>query len=118
MEVTTDPTRNLIIAHIRHMLTVAEVEAFFEREQAAVRRMGLKSGEFDLLVITQGYLVQTQEVMDAFASLIINAPLKSRKMATVRDGALPAIQSRRIAKLHSSGGFFTDRAEAEAWLAA
>jgi hypothetical protein len=117
IEVTTDPARKRVIAHMAGMLTVADVARFSEEQQAAVHCMGLKSGEYDLLIIAEGSLVQTKEVMEAFASLVLNSPVKARKMATVRDGVLTRMQSRRMANLHGSADVFANLEEAEAWLA-
>ena len=55
--------------------------------------------------------------MEAFGALILHSPLKARKMATVRDGVLTRMQTRRMSKLRSDAEVFESRAEAEAWLA-
>lgn len=117
IEVTTDPARKLVRAVMSEMLTVAQVAAFSRDEIAAVREMGLASGEFDLLIETHGNLVQTQDVMEAFQRLMIESPIKARRIATVRAGALSRIQSRRISKVRSSAEVFETVSEAEAWLA-
>lgn len=98
------------------LLNVADVQQFSADEQAAISGMGLASGEFDLLVITMGSVVQTQDVMEAFADLMANSPLKARKIATVREGALTRMQSRRIGAVRSNYEVFGTVEEAEAWL--
>jgi hypothetical protein len=115
--VTAEPAHRRVRARMGGMLTLAEVEAFSTREQAAVRSMGLKSGEFDLLVETEGNLVQTQEVMDALGKLMLHSPLKARRIATVRAGALTRMQSRRLSTLRSNTEVFDTCAAAELWLA-
>jgi hypothetical protein len=117
IEVTTDRARKRVIAHMGGMLTVADVANFSDKQQAAVQRMGLKSGGYDLLIIAEGNLVQTKEVMEAFASLVLHSSVKARKMATVREGVLTRMQSRRMAHLHGSAEVFSSLEEAEAWLA-
>lgn len=115
--VTTDPARKLVRARMSGMLTVAEVGIFEREEQAAVRAMGLGSNEYDLLVETEGNLIQTQDVMAAFGKMMLNVPLKARRIATVRDGVLTRMQSKRIAKLRDgTSEVFDSLAEAEAWL--
>lgn len=118
IKVTTDPARKLVRAVMSEMLTVAQVDAFSRDEIAAVRQMGLASGEFDLLIETRGNLVQTQEVMHAFQRLMLESPLKARRIATVRAGALSRMQSRRVSSVRSSVEVFETLDEAEAWLAA
>ena len=115
--VTSDPSRKLVRAHMSGMLTVDEVKAFGRDEQAAVRGMALASGEFVLLVETEGNLIQTQDVIATFAELMVTTPLKARRIATVRDGVLTRMQSRRVAKLREGSSMvFETVAEAEAWL--
>jgi hypothetical protein len=116
IEVTTEPERMLVRARMGGLLTIADVERFSAEEQAAVREMGLGSGEFDLLVETLGSVVQTQEVMEAFANLMANSPLKARKIATVRHGALTSMQTRRIGNVRSNYEVFGTLEEADAWL--
>jgi hypothetical protein len=116
IRISAEPERVLVRATMGGLLTIADVERFSADEQAAVREMGLGSGEFDLLVETQGSVVQTQEVMEAFANLLANSPLKARKIATVRQGALTRMQSRRIANVRSNYEVFGTVEEADAWL--
>ncbi len=115
--VTAEPAHRRIRARMGGMLTLAEVQAFSVEEQQLVRSMGLKSGEFDLLVETIGNLVQTQEVIEALGRLMLDSPLKARRIATVRTGALTRMQTRRLATLRSNTEVFETSAEAEEWLA-
>ena len=116
IQVSAEPARKLVRATMGGLLTVAEVEQFSAEEQAAVREMGLGSGEFDLLVETLSNVVQTPEVMQAFAELLAHSPLKARKIATVRHGALTRMQSRRIGHVRSNYEVFATVEEAESWL--
>jgi hypothetical protein len=116
IRVSTEPGRKLVRATMDGLLTVADVEQFSADEQAAVREMGLASGEFDLLVETLGSVVQTLEVMEAFAELLARSPLKARKIATVRQGALTRMQSRRIGNVRSNYEVFGTVEEANSWL--
>ena len=116
IQVSAEPARKLVRAEMSGLLTVADVERFSADEQAAVREMGLGSGEFDLLVETQGSVVQTLEVMEAFAELLANSPLKARKIATVREGALTKMQSRRIGNVRSNYEVFDSLEDADSWL--
>lgn len=114
--VTTEPERKLVRVVMSGLLTVAEVERFSRDEQAAVRAMGLRTGEFLLLVDTIGTQVHTREVTEAFQSLMLDSPLKARRIALVRMGTLAAMQSRRISTVRSYSEVFATAAEAEEWL--
>jgi hypothetical protein len=114
--VEAEPLRKLVRARMSGLLTIAEVQAFGEAEQAAARAMGLGSGEFLLLVDTAGDTVQTQEVMLAFRDLMTNSPLKAGRIAVVRAGALTGMQSRRFSDIRSSYEVFSNVRDAEAWL--
>lgn len=114
--VTTEPARKLVRARMVGLLTVEEVHAFSREEQAAVKAMGLGSGEFLLLVETGGHAVQTQEVMAAFRDLMLHSPLKAKRIATVRAGALSRLQQRRVNETRADTEVFGTVEEAEAWL--
>lgn len=106
----------MVRAFMRGLLSVEEVEQFSRDEQAAVRSMGLGSGEFVLIIDALGGQIQTQEVMTAFHALLLNTPMKARKVATVRRGTLDRMQSRRISEARATARVFDNLAEAEAWL--
>ena len=114
--VTSEPHRKLVRAVMRGLLTVEEVERFAREEQAAVRGMGLRSGEFVLIIDALDGQTQTQDVMAAFQALLLDSPVKARKVATVRRSALDRMQSRRVSQLRASAQVFDNLAEAEAWL--
>lgn len=114
---TTEPGRKLIRIKMGGMLTVEEIRAFSTEQQRVATNMRAASGEFDLLVEAIGTVVQTQEVTDALAALMLNSPVKSGKIAVVREGALTRIQTKRIGQRRSNYEVFSSMADAEAWLA-
>ena len=114
--VTSEPARKLVRAFMRGLLSVEEVEQFSRNEQDAVRSMGLGTGEFVLLIDALGGQIQTQAVMNAFQNLLLNTPMKARKVATVRRGALDRMQSRRISEIRATAQVFDNLDDAEAWL--
>jgi hypothetical protein len=116
IEVTFDSNRKLVRAVMSGLLTKTDIELFSRKEQEAVRQMGLGSGEFFLLVEAEGDVVQSQEVVEAFKQLMLHSPVKAKRIATVRAGALPTIQTRRIASVRSNAEVFSTVREAEAWL--
>ena len=116
IRVTADPARRRINVVMGDMLTVEEIRAFSDEEQAAARGMGLASGEFDLLIVTIGNHVQTQVAMNEFKRLLMESPLKARRIATVRDGVLTRMQTKRISSVRANAEVFDSIGEAEAWL--
>ncbi len=54
--------------------------------------------------------------MEAFAALIVHSPVKARKIAVVREGALTRMQSRRIGQQRSSYEVFEKIEDVNAWL--
>lgn len=114
--VTFDTRRKLVRAVMAGLLTVDDVERFSIDEQDAVRAMGVGSGDFLLLIEARGNVVQSQKVVDAFQKLMLNSPLKARRIATVRTGALPTLQTRRIATVRDSARVFETVEDAESWL--
>jgi hypothetical protein len=116
IEVTVEPARKLVRARMGGLLTLDEVKRFSAEEQAAVRGMGLGSGEFLLLVETEGNVVQTQDVVQALQDLIQHSPLKAKRIATVRTSALATLQTRRLTTLRNDYEVFDSLADAEAWL--
>ncbi len=116
IEVTFDAPRKLVRAVMDGLLTTSEVEDFSRDEQEGVRAMGLGSGEFLLLVEARGNVVQSQEVVAAFQNLMLHSPLKARRIATVRAGALSTMQTRRIGTVRESAQVFATVEDAEAWL--
>ena len=116
IKVTFDSNRKLVRAVMSGLLTKADIQAFSHDEQDAVQQMGLGSGEFFLLVEARGDVVQSQEAVEAFQQLMLHSPLKAKRIATVRVGALPTIQTRRIASVRKNAEVFSTVREAEVWL--
>ena len=114
--VKAEPRRKLLRVAINSFLTMADIHQFDRDKQAAVAAMGLGTGEFLMLVESSSRQVQTQEVVAAFQELARSSPVRARKLAIVKDGALPRLQSRRIAGARSSAEVFDDLAAAERWL--
>ena len=116
IDVTFNSERKLVRAVMGGSLTTGDVERLSQEEQEAVQAMGLLSGEFLLLVETRGNVVQSKEVVAAFQHLMLHSPLKAKRIATVRAGALTTLQTRRIASVRQSAQVFETVAEAQAWL--
>lgn len=64
----------------------------------------------------RGAMVQPQDVVAAFAAMMRNPAVRSKRVAVYTDAALPKMQAARANAGHSEFAFFTGRAEALAWL--
>lgn len=114
--VAAEPERKLVRAHMSGFLDLAEVADFSRQEQAAVRSMGLGSGDFYLLINTSETFIQTQEVVAAFQHLITDSKFKAKRIAVAREGSLTRIQTNRIVKIRDNAAVFESVADAERWL--
>ncbi|HEU0067433.1 MAG TPA: hypothetical protein VFQ57_09365 [Sphingomonas sp.] len=117
-EIAVDAGRKLIRATMWGFMTVEEVYDFSRQEQTAIKRMGCGSGEFLLLIETHGATTQSQDVVAAFQDIIVNSPLKAKKIASVRAGSLSRIQTRRMMMVRENIAVFETVEEAEVWLLA
>lgn len=78
--------------------------------------MGLKSGEFYLLIDTSMAIIQAQDVVLAFQALVTDSRYKAKRIAVARRSSLTRIQTERILKLRENAAVFATLDEAEAWL--
>jgi hypothetical protein len=97
-------------------LGIEEVVEFSRQEQAAVEQMGCGSGEFLLMVHTGDAVIQSQEVVAKLTDLVLNSPLKAKRIAVVRGGSLTRMQTSRILMVRENAAMFLGADEAEAWL--
>jgi hypothetical protein len=114
--VTSDKARALVKAHMSGFLNPDEVEGFNADKEAAVEAMGLSSGEFYLLVDTTDCIIQSQEVVGAFTSAVLNTRYKSKRLAVVRHDNLTRMQTRRILSVRDNAAMFESVEDAEEWL--
>jgi hypothetical protein len=111
-----DATRALVRARMWGFMTPDEVIGFSRQEQQIVADMGCGSGEFLLLIDTDGAVIQSQEVVAGFMELVANSPLKARRIAVVRGSSLTRMQTQRILMIRDNAAIFATMPEAEEWL--
>ena len=116
IKVTTDPARQLIIAHMSGFLSTEEVDQYARDKDAAVAAMGWRSGEYLLLIDTAKDVIQPQEIVAAFQHLAINTRYKPRRIAVTRTGSLTRMQTNRILSVRDNTAVFDTVEAAEAWL--
>lgn len=110
-----DEDRKLIRLNLTGLLTPEDVAEFSRKEQAAIAKLGWKSGDFVILADTSRSPVQPQEIVAAFQHMIGHNPLKARRVAVVIGGSLARLQAKRIL-VRGYAETFETTAEAEAWL--
>jgi hypothetical protein len=113
-----DAPNALVRATMWGFMDVAEVAEFSRQEQKAVMDMGYGSGEFLLLINTEGAVIQSQEVVTAFMDIVANSPLKAKRIAVVRGSSLTRMQTQRILMIRDNAAIFAEASEAEDWLLA
>lgn len=116
IKVEVDFGRSLVRATMSGFLGIEEVIEFSRQEQAAVQQMGCGSGGFLLIVDTEGAVIQSQEVVAKLTDLVLNSPLKAKRIAVVRGGSLTRMQTSRILMVREDTAIFPGVDEAEAWL--
>ncbi|WP_088182040.1 hypothetical protein [Sphingobium sp. Z007] len=116
INVTSDKSRKLVIAQMSGFLDPADVDRFNADKEAAVTAMGLGSGEYVMLINTEGCVIQSQEVVAAFTRVVLDTRFKSKKLAVVRHDNLTRLQTRRILSVRDDAEIFASVAQAEAWL--
>ncbi|MDE1172835.1 MAG: hypothetical protein PW790_04005 [Parvibaculaceae bacterium] len=114
MEVDED--QKLIRARMSGFMDPAEVLEFSQQEQQAVTDMGCNSGDFILLIDTDGAVIQSQETVAKFIEIMASSQLKARKIAVVRKSSLSRMQTQRILLIRDNAAIFPSVLEAEAWL--
>lgn len=118
IRISTDPARKMVHAEMSGFLDLEEVAGFARDEQAAVRSMGLGTGEYLLLVETTECAIQSKEVVAAFQAMLVGLPLRAARIAVSREGRMTRMQTNRILSVRDNVGVFATVEEARAWLLA
>ncbi len=116
INVSSDFLRRLVRVDMAGFLIPQDVRQFNNEKEAAVERMGLRSGEFVLLVNTVGCVIQSQAVVAEFTNVVLHTRYKSRRLAVVRHDVLTRLQTRRIIGVRDNAAIFETEAAAVKWL--
>lgn len=110
-----DRSRGLVRIAMHGFYDLSDVASFFEARRTAHAELGLPPNRHLTLNDLRGMQIQKQEVIEAFQLGLAAPEEKARKLAIVVDAAMAKGQaSRAIAS--DDTRYFTDLAEAEAWL--
>jgi hypothetical protein len=112
-----DPHHDLVRLTLAGFFTVADVARFDAALYEAFSRMRCGPNAHLTVCDASGMKIQTQDVVAAFAAVMANPSHRSRRLAIVTSASLARMQARRLTK-RAEVGYFSDMAEAEAWLLA
>lgn len=112
-----DRARGLIRISMHGFYDVSDVAAFFEARRTAHAELGLPPNQHLTLNDLRGMQIQKQEVIEAFQKGLAVPEEKARRLAIVVSAAMARGQASRAINSEDTR-YFTDRAEAEAWLLA
>lgn len=93
----------------------ADVAEFGKAQQTAVHDLGCAPGTHLVLADLSDFKLQSQEVVDAFTTLIATASIKARRLALVLGAGLAWMQAKRMVVRDKIAGF-TDAKAARRWL--
>ena len=114
--VAADPVSAVVRIHLSGFFDSQEVVRFWHEEQEVARAAFARHGAYDLLIETVGGGPQGQDVLDAFQRVVLESPVKARRIGIVSGSALLRMQIRRML-VSDKLQVFETTAEAEAWLA-
>lgn len=115
---TTDTRLGIITIAVEGFWSVAEVHEFvaaLRREAAPFHAAGRKPA---LLYDYSNAVIQSREVVEAWAEIARRAPAAARRVAVFTEGKLARRQAQRVVDAAPTLRGFEDRAEAIAWLSA
>lgn len=110
-----DRSRGLVRIAMSGFYDLSDVAAFFEARRNAHAELGLPPNQHLTLNDLRGMQIQKQEVIEAFQKGLAVPEEKARKLAIVVDAAMAKGQASRAIN-SADTHYFTDIAEAEAWL--
>lgn len=114
--VTSDTLRKLVIVQMSGFLAIEDILQFRQDRDEAVAAMGLKTGEYFVLVDTTEYPIQSQQVTKALMDVLAGSPIRAKRLAVVRHDSLTRMQTQRILSVREEAQSFSSIAEAEDWL--
>jgi hypothetical protein len=112
-----DRARGLVRITMAGFYDLGDVAAFFEARRSAHAELGLPPNQHLTLNDLRRMQIQKQDVIEAFQTGLAAPEEKARKLAIVVDAAMARSQANR-AIASPDTRYFTDVAEAEAWLLA
>ena len=110
-----DTRRDLVSMELHGFFTPDQMPAFDQARREAYSQLRCAPNQHVTVVDMRGTLIQSQDIVDAFARSIADQETKSRRIAFVVSRSLARLQVKRAAGDRDAGYFLT-LDEAERWL--
>ena len=114
--IDVDPSRNLIRITMSGFFSPDDVNRFIEARDNAHRQLRCGPNEHLTLVDIRDMHIQSQDVVEAFATLLSKPECRSKRIAFVVTQSLARLQIKRAASGRGAGYFNEDAAAAESWV--
>ncbi len=114
--ITLDMSAGIIEVTVSGFWTEAHVADFGRDLHDAGVRMSMTGKPHSLLCDYTNAAIQSQTVVAALQAMVMNAKIKSRRVALFTSGQLARQQARRVATVRDTMAVFDDRASALDWL--
>jgi hypothetical protein len=115
--IEVDPVRNIVRHYLAGFFEPADVDRFVAARNAAHAQLTSGPNQHVTLVDVRDMKIQHQDIVKAFGGVLADPRHRSRKLAFVVALSLARMQLLR-ATASRDAQYFTDVAEAEAWLMA
>lgn len=113
--ITADVTRDLICVTMAGFFTVDDIARFGTQRDHAHQKLRCLPNRHLTLVDMRGMVIQSQESVDRFQTMLANPATRSRRIAFVVARSLARMQIKRAAANRDAAYFMTIE-EATAWL--
>jgi hypothetical protein len=115
--IAVDPLRHLVTLTIAGFYLVEDVDALRDAYREALGLLHCGPNQHLTLTDAAGMRIQSREVVEAFAGIVRDPTLHSRRLAFVVGMSLSRQQIRRLPEPgRTCVGYFAERTAAEAWL--
>jgi hypothetical protein len=112
-----EPARNLVRIRMAGFFRQADIAAFLEARRVAHQKLRCPPNAHVTLNDIRGMDIQSHDIVDAFQAMLAAPEYRSRRLAFVVGYTLARAQAIRALESRSAR-WFSDPAEAEAWLLA
>ena len=114
-DVAVDPAIDLVTYTLAGFLDRALVQLVAEQQVAAAARLRCPPNQHLTMIDISACKIQSQDVVEAFRTILDDPRYRSRKLAVVVGSSLARMQMRRVLQRDVTA-YVETRAEARAWL--
>jgi hypothetical protein len=114
--IEVDAGRSLVRISLSGFFNPDDVNRFVEARDDAHRQLRCGPNEHLTLVDIRDMQIQSQDIVEAFATMLSKPECKSKRIAFIVTQSLARLQIKRAASGRGAGYFNDDPVAAEAWL--